>query len=330
MNEKDFLYGAHSGIQKAIRRGDLSLAKTCFDALWSEKEHRSWLQWRLPILVEEEMWYMLGELAEFLHEGTHEEKDWRRFIYQLVLCPKSKDPEALLYLALDDDVEMDHAEMKEARVWVNRLTDEKIEAVADELFDEMKAGDKFGFGALTKYELDAAKLMKFRTRTGGMAGDKQACMVAMILIAIRRLDKKQIKELVSASVNISIKKPRTVNLPWYCFDMHTLVGKWASSIFMKRAAPRLELDDLTKEKFEDIWFYFESAVIPIKDLKLVSFSPTQELLPTESMWWGEIIKQTVPFGENSAKEVKGLWDSKMKREIESIVNWCLEKRGEDS
>lgn len=330
MKEGDFLYGCHSGIQKAIRRGDLNLAKTCFDAMWADVEHRNWLKWRMAILVEEEMWYMTGELAEFLHADSKEEIDWRRFVYQLVLCPKSKDPEALLYLAQNEEYTVEHPELAEARVWVNRLKDEPLPSVADELFDEMMGGDQFGFGALTRYELDAARLMKTRTRAGGMVGDKQACLVTMVLIAMRRLDRDAVKDIVKASTNVTIPKPHTVNLPWYCFDMHTMVGKWASSIFMKRTAPRLKLDEeLSKEKFEDIWFYFESAVVPIKDLKLVAFSMDRKLHFTESMWWGEIIKQSVPFGKKTAKEVKALWDSKLKREIESLVNWCLEKRAEE-
>jgi hypothetical protein len=76
MKREDELFGARSGIQKAIRRGDIDLAKTCFDLLWSEKSHQTWLKWRITVLVNEESWWLIGELSDFLSLKTAEEKDW--------------------------------------------------------------------------------------------------------------------------------------------------------------------------------------------------------------------------------------------------------------
>jgi hypothetical protein len=53
MDKWGFISGCRSGIQKAVRRGDLDLAKTCFDVLWNSREERSWFKWRLPVIVAE-------------------------------------------------------------------------------------------------------------------------------------------------------------------------------------------------------------------------------------------------------------------------------------
>lgn len=91
LSPSDFLYGCRSGIQKAIRRGDLPLAKQCFDALWANKAQRAWLKWRTVAIVQEECSYYLGELAEFLEKKSDDEREWRRIFYEVTLTLKNKD-----------------------------------------------------------------------------------------------------------------------------------------------------------------------------------------------------------------------------------------------
>lgn len=331
MNEKDFLYGCHSGVQKAIRRGDLDLAKTCFDAMWKVPQHKNWLKWRMTVLVEEDAWQMIGEFAQFIkgvkelkEDPIAEEKAWRAFLYKLVVVPKSKDTEGLLYTSmLQEPAEDEHPEMDSFRFWFGADKDpsEIIEDRYDAFIDDCQ---------LTDYEMAAMKVLRGRVHQGGMLDDRKACLACMLLIASRGLDEQEAKKQVEWGVarwvrNSKRNKPRTVNLPWYVFDMHTAAGKFASSVFMKRKGK--EYVGLTKDKFENIWFSFESALIPKDLVKVVPYT-REKLTAYDNMWWPIQLKLELPFGGYKPKGVKHLWDSGMRDEVRSIVRWCLDKRAE--
>lgn len=85
-----------SGIQKAIRRGDLSLLKKCFSKLW--EEDRSWLMWRLPVLAVEENW-RYGQIAVeiALDKEAKREEVWK-LLANLTLKPKNKEAEGIAEL----------------------------------------------------------------------------------------------------------------------------------------------------------------------------------------------------------------------------------------
>lgn len=329
MNELDFLYGCHSGVQKAIRRGDLNLAKTCFDAMWPDSKHRNWLKWRMTVLVEEDVWQMIGEYAQFLKEvkllkgdEKAEEQAWRRFLYELVVVPKSKDTEGLLYVAMKTKAKEDeHEELSSIRYWLN--IDGDPAHVVEDLYDELKKKRR-----LSSYENDALKVLKSRVYQGGMMGDRQACLACMILVVSRRLNEKEIKKQIGWGVKrwnrlSKHKKPRTINLPWYVFDMHTAIGKFALSVFMKKS----KYPGLDRGKFDDIWFDLESAWIP-EDLYREAKYTTGKVSATESMWWPILMDIELRFGGYKPEGVRHLWKSEMKKKIKNIVLWCAQKRSE--
>lgn len=330
MNEKDFLYGCHSAIQKAIRRSDLNLAKTAFEAMWSEKEHRNWLKWRFVILAEEDCWQMLGEAARFLAEKPGDnEKDWKRMIYRLCLVDKSKDPEPLSTLAVMHCKKpclgrnhVSHPEMKAMLHWIKKMEDSDPSTVAGPLMDWCKEQRD-----LSEYEYGALRIAKSRVHQGGMLADRIACLGAMILITLRGLPEETITNHIKECEETRIvARPRGIVLPWYVFDMHTQAGQMALNVFMKRRAGSYPAG-LTKGIVDCLWFFYESAVHAHENL--IPFKADAKPTCFESMWWPVFIKETTHFGKVTAKKAKQIWDEQMKDDIRRLVTWALDKRASD-
>uniref|UniRef100_A0A6M3M4F2 Uncharacterized protein n=1 Tax=viral metagenome TaxID=1070528 RepID=A0A6M3M4F2_9ZZZZ len=268
--------------------------------MWAEKEHRNWLKWRLSILVIEEAWYFTGELAHFLRTKSDAEEDWRKFIYRLCLIPKNKDADALWGLS-STAVERTPL-LDEVARWKDRIGDGDPSLIADELFEWLVDGEK-----LTDYEKDAIRVAKRRVGMGGMLGDKQQCIVTMILIAQYGIAKNVVAQAeIDGLKRWKGGKPKTVNLPWYVFDMHTAVGKMAMGILIKRKAA--QFGNIDQEALSKLWFYMESGFVP------------KEMVSDSQAWWPAWREE-----ELAGLPVK-LWEKGMKKEIQSIVNWCLEKR----
>ena len=95
ISKDDLTFGSRSGIQKAVRRGDLDLVKTCLDVLWDIPAQSNWLKWRVYTIVIEEAPYMAGELSKVVNsEAT--KQDWYKFFFSLALVPKAKEHIALM------------------------------------------------------------------------------------------------------------------------------------------------------------------------------------------------------------------------------------------
>ena len=326
MKPDDLLYGSRSGIQKAIRRGDLDLAKTCFDLLWSEKEHKNWLKWRMAVLVEEEAWHLLGEWAEFIKDKPTEESDWRKFVYRLTVATKSKDAGALWSVAnrmKDGDELEEQPEFVTMREYQRRITDGDPGSVADELYEEMVEGR-------TTYEAGGLRSMRLRVNQGGMLADRFCCLAAMVLIGKRGLSKKLAVEDMRAGMQKwwnrvgEKRKPRTVNLPWYVFDMHTQVGKIVKGIWCRKYLD--DYEKLTEQKFANIWFVFASAAMP-RDL-VNYIEKTEQLLPDETAWWVRNLKEEIQFADWTAKQIARIWRKEMRDDVKGLVEWLLRKREE--
>ena len=328
MRDDDFVFGCRSAIQKAIRRGDLNLAKTAFDALWADKTHRNWLKWRLPILVVEEALHLTGELAEFLTEhGTdNNEKAWKKFIYTVTISLKSKDAVGIRFFALNPDkIQYMTEELKVVTSWINPDTPALDQAVA--LFDACMKMRK-----LTQYEVRAINCLKERIFKGGMEGDKSFCLAGMILITLRGLDADEVKKQVAHDVKVYKEKngaiPKTINLPWYVFDKHTQLGKMAFRIFMKRKAAQAGIPD--EDVLWRLWFFSESAKTPAYLLKIQDFDAVEEGRATvfDSIYWIPELNEQLPFDNYTPKQAKRIWDEEIAKEISNIINWCIEKRAE--
>ena len=326
MNVDDLIWGCRSALQKAIRRRDLDLAHTAFNLLWSEKEHRNWLQWRMATLVMEEAWQMSGELAEFLDSETNSEKDWRRFVYKLTLCSKSKDAMGLWFLPYYHNA-LQSKEMELVSFWINRMVQGEPSSIADGIFEEC-IGTIVAGEPLSHYEKAAIKVLRKRIDMGGMFVDRCFCLSGMILIAMRGLRKDDILLDIKAGKEKWLKrvnrrdKPRTINLPWYVFDKHTRVGMAAIKIFMEHKAAKYP--GLTEEKFRSIWFYIESAYSPIDSLCL---KPKEDYYTAfDSIYWLPLLNRELRYSHNGPKKVKKIWDSKMRKQIRVIVEEVLESR----
>ncbi len=330
MRDSCYISGCKSGVQKAIRRSDLDLARTCIDGLWPELETRHWLRWRTPILVAEESWYMLGELAKFIDMrsdsddfGELEEKQWRKFLYQVTLAPKSKDAWALLWLArYTERQEDEHTELDQMRLWWSMVTDDDPTSIVDDMVADFEQEAEF-----TPYEIRAIEIVRARMLLGGMLGDRQALLAVLLLIYTRRLRppsvKKRMDEGFQLYLSNSPRKPRTVNLPWFAMDTHTKAGRMALSAFHKRYAP----DWLSKDDAGLVWFLATSSHVPVGHAHWTA--PKAAPKPWESMWWPIYLRtrlQALAEAKDvSVADLMAWWGNTCAPRLEELVAWALEK-----
>lgn len=320
LSEKNLQYGCHSAIQKAIRRRDLDLTKTAFDVLWNDAKHRSWLKWRLTVLVQEEAWYYLGALSEFLAKKTDDEREWRKFIYTLTIIPKMKDAGALSVTAVTlPPQEDDHEELKIVREYIEKAKGDPA-SVVDEVFEDCAK-------TCSEYEKNALRILRVRATKGGMLCDRYCSLAAMVLIAKRGLVKEEIDSYVKEALSVWTtnfnRQPQMAELPWFVFDMHTAIGQLAFDVFMKRRASHYP--GMTKELFDNIWFFMESGFTPNV---AISYADVKEPTPFQTIHWVPLVRRSIPYGEMSAKEVSIQWREKLKWDVKALVEWALEKRGE--
>lgn len=310
MTDKDIKYGARSGIQKAIRRGDLNLANTSFDILLSEKAHWQWFKWRLPILVEEEIWYMLGELAELM-KSNPTPIDYKRFIYKVCVANKSKDTAGLYRISeLENQIIPNNKEVNMMSKYMKVANNNPV-SIVEQIYKECTE-----LRQLSEYELDAMKLMRNRTYQGGMLGDRFCCVSSLILITYRGLNKDDITKHIKYAIERYKKKsgnklPEKIELPWYIFDMHTMKGKMAKGVFERKFLSNYpQITDFTR-----FWFHNESGYIPdylIKEIGLID-NPTA----FDTMYY-PIIKSI------QLKGTDGLW-KEIQPIIKKLVEWALNK-----
>jgi hypothetical protein len=318
------IYGARSGIQKAVRRGDAALAKTCFDIIWQEAEHRKWLLWRMPVLVFEDCWPMAGELAKAQEKARglksgELKQHWLKFVIRLVIARKNQDAAWLWQIAKQGKPHM-HPEFVLMRGIVESVSGDqpgKLPTVV--LESKLLAG---AGRELTDYEHKACLIVDARRMSGGMVGDQWNAIAAQVLIYLRGLPETEILGMLDRQktefAKTSLK--RLESLPWYCFDMHTRPGKMANRVFKKNYATRLLCDE---DHIDTAWFQFTSAVLGYKvlpDFSKPVDNPTWKtpiwLSPKEdsiASWYG------VPLAE--LKEHWAQHEQKMK----DLVEWAISK-----
>jgi hypothetical protein len=326
IGREDMLYGARSGIQKAIRRGDLNLAKTCFDLLWSDDKQRDWLKWRIGILSIEDVFCMVGEtgMAHKLKKSYYEsETKMRRLVYSLCLAPKNKDAGGLWCVSKAKDVEYDHPEYALGEHVFN-LSKTSIDAAARTIYAEMVEAIK---DDMTPYELAALDAMKWRAMAGGMLGDRLMCLYSMPILACRRLNEEQVKDAVSDGAKkwrqkSGLKKPITVDLPWDAFDMHTYVGKVALGNFMKKKADKF---GVVKHEVTSMWFQLQSAQLAPY---LTTYRKIEGSEPTvfENIWRIEDVRLALTTRSHQPAYYKNLWEESIRDELKGFILWLLKQR----
>jgi hypothetical protein len=101
--------------------------------------------------------------------------------------------------------------------------------------------------------------------------------------------------------------------------MHTLIGQRALNGFMRSRCT----NGMTKDQVRTLWFYMESAFI---NPYLANLSgPKKEPLPWDTIWWPVALANAIRFGGRTAKEIFRLWHGPMKRKMEEMVLWSMEK-----
>jgi len=306
MTRETYLYGCRSGIQKGLRRGDLNLVHTCFEALWGAKKFRDWLKWRIHVLVAEDVSYMTGELARFLaavpNEPEAEKICYKRFILKLTLLAKNRDFGGLLAVATHTPEERgEHPELSEARYVARLLIKTKDLApslrelgdlICSKIIDQgVIPGDPGLRHKLSQYEMSAIECLRARAHLGGMPWDMKTYIMGMLLIAMRGLPEKEIKEYVRGQIlankvrlgSVSLSR---VGLPWYVFDMHTRPGLRAMGRF-KKFYPDLFYK---VDNFKLLWFQMESAYFPPGAVHYLKMTPTAKPTWLDCMWWLEELK----------------------------------------
>jgi len=345
--EDDLIFGARSGIQKAVRRCDLDLARTCFDLLWSVKAQRQWLKWRLASIVNEDCWPMVGELAQFFTKlrksqdesapaltPEEDEKLWRKMVYETVLAPKQKDGAALFFMALElvergypfarrGDL---HPEMVTMLEFVDQLGREGDPADAAETYLEslIKTNEVEPF--LSGYEIPALRMLAKRTRMGGMLGDRQCALATMVLVSHRGLKQKDVQAGVKRGLGawvdrVGRKRPRTVEMPWYVFDMHTAAGKMALYTYLKHYA---KPHAIGYNRLNKMWFQLESNFSPEYAIEYAPLSKKPGIW--QCVWHQPYLDLKMPEEGLSRAEVETKWAEKVRPKLIELVAWALEKR----
>lgn len=333
MNES-LIYAARSGIQKAIRRGEVSLAKTCFDIVWAEPKHRQWLKWRLPVFVFEDCWPMAGELALIQEQakglrGDDAYKAYRSAILKFTIAQKSKDASALWLLAVhgkSTEAYADNAEFHAMKRLASLVIDEKVaalpyETVTDILHSEFQRD-------LTSYEKAACNAIEKRRQSGGMVSDQWNVLSALVLIYSRGLNQTEILEMLDVQkqkyAGQSVK--RIGRLPLYCFDMHTRPGLQAKNLFLKNHSAEFPLFD-TPDKLMTAWFSFESAKIgeAVKPQE-ISFSRDARPSTLQCMWTMEDRHNLERYYNCSYVSLLEEWQNAYKKLIK-FVEWSVRRAG---
>lgn len=339
--EDDLIFGARSGIQKAVRRSDLDLACTCFDLLWAVKQQRQWLKWRLASIVNEDAYPMVGELAQFFAKLKEfggkdmdpelDEKFWRKMVYEVVLAPSQKDGAALFFMSLEvAEREIPraglHPELQTMLEFTDQIGREGDPADVAEAYLESLLETNEAEPFLSSYEIPALRMLAKRTRMGGMLGDRQCALAVMVLINHRGLKQKEVVAGVKLGVQgwsdrTGRRKPRVVGMPWYAYDMHTAAGKMVMYTYLKHYASAHEIG---YNRLNKMWFQLESNYSPPE---AIEYAPLlQKPGIWQCVWHQPYLDLRMPEEGLTRQEVETKWVEKVRTKLVDLVVWALEKR----
>lgn len=326
---------ARIGLAVAIRRFDLSLLKTCFDILWGKDPislDRNWLRWRLPIIIMHEACYLMGEYVEFQNRITkqkivvnskQEERAYRAFLYKLSAAFKCKDALALYGLIQKLEVEPEERyiidmELTKSYWWLREL--DRVgsnELVCSKLFrylvhEEYPPG--FFNVAKEKYCFDAVYyLMNFATSIG-TDRDRRVAICNAILYGRRPMIKESIKKLWDNRIDLllkdpKIKKPSTVQLPWYAY-LDSEIGEKVIRKFKDKG-------DLVKL----LWLMVEICRVPKSAMIIKPVDHATRSDNVESVWWIPFVKSTLRINDDiTPKAMMQSWNEYYALECEDLVN----------
>lgn len=290
--------GYKSGIQKALRRGDLPLLKLCFTKLWETEP--KWISWRLVILCAEESWKYMGIAGQLSWPEPQREDIWCLLV-NVATHPKNKEAEGLNIFAdkcekLKENPKRlikDPVRMEIFNGWIG--IKEKIEM--------MESDPEAFWGLFIMPESEFAKEIvwtaKRRSKFGGMSGDKMLLFVAAYLACVTKVDPIELDEVLTEEEVEALQE-----IPWYCYDMHTGIGKIAHYQIKK-----LFRDESMGEYVAmELWFNLGSAWCD----KMVEDSYFWDLCLEA---WAKRRKKTL----NECREDYRKWIPKIKEKVEKIL-----------
>jgi len=333
-----------STIQKAYRRGHGTLFNWAFKELWRmDMESRKWLIWRTPIFPAEECWQNLLDTGrvirrvevittsknpnawkaaeEQLHQHLisqislvkNKDADGIRIVAELAAGLKPAEREPLLAAvasrvpetslpALYKMIEIE--EFIKAKRFVKREEWGPIWEMVDEVKDD---SDEY------QDLRDLVGAAYFRGKKGGMAGD-QSMLIALSYLAIDDYKNKTYGGLKSQPQSTQVLVTDDFDgtqpiPPWYCYDMHTGLGRRALGYFFKVYG--LDSHVTKKQQLAWLWFMQESALV-------------NEMDPN-SIWWPLASKVALLSYGMTVKEGEDFWADWRPRLQAKIEEWSMEE-----
>jgi hypothetical protein len=311
--------GCRGGILAAIRRGDLDLAKTCFDLLWKEPElaGQAWIRWAIPAFICDEVLPLVVRIPDHMDAikqargSQEEERAWRKLIYLATLLPKSRDAMILACFAWHDSITIRHREISAARQFRSEALD-NMSVATHALYDKVKAESDEALGRVYNFMLG-------RATTGGMMASRIAIATAMLLLHERKAKaaviNEQIDKVVKARTAKFGRKPKKVVLPWWVFGPETRIGGRVLSILIKDYKDQFPWQ---RDVLAHLWRRFEWWHVPES---LMLGEPASKPLSVWNNLWKDLpfhdLAGLVP-GEDP-ETVLGTWQTAIRPIVEQEV-----------
>jgi len=321
------VYGARSAIQKAVRRGDVSLGLACFDLLNRDKKQQEWLRFRLPILVAEDCWTMAGDFAKAKAASKNDPQALRRFMARLLIAKKNQDANWLWSMAKDGAYRVEHPEWHLINEMITRADENggPKRVALDQLLD--LAERVTGVRDLTEYERGAVRVLDEKRRIGGLESDPYMCLTAIGLIHARRLPEAGVAAMLDEqkAVYKQVCLVEAPKFPEWCWDMHTRAGKMAMSAFMKQVRhPVIG----TRDRLIEVWFHLESAAIGM-NVVAERLDPADAARPRfdQEIWYGPGKTNMARICGAPLDEITALWEKEWRPRLFELVRWAMKKEG---
>jgi hypothetical protein len=295
---REDLTGYKSAIQKALRRGSLPLLKLSFQKLWEAEP--KWISWRLPILAAEESWKYMGMAGTLSWPDPKREGVWG-LLANIALQPKNKEAEGLNILA--DRVEKlkenpkklikDPGRMAIFNGWMLiRKSIDVLETDPEKFLGWFSVGEN-------EFAREIVATARRRSKFGDMSGDKMLLFVAAYLACVTKVDPIELEEVPTEG-----EVEALTEIPWYCWDMHTSIGKIAHYQIRKMFRDESMGEYISME----LWFNLGSAWC--------------DRMAEDSYWWNLCLEAWARRRKKTLDECKEdfrKWIPKIKEKVEKIL-----------
>jgi hypothetical protein len=322
------------GLKISIRRGDLSLVKTCFSEI-QKTDSFVLIPDMLAHLCIEECWYLYGELVQWPLSNP---KDMLKACYRMALAPKSKDAFALPALQrLSEQIlnstelgKIIDVELRTAQGYIQQIRRssifvEPVEQLRAKLFSEITPT---GFLPIDDYKRAAISGMMNGLGSGGTMLSHFRTISAMVLFGRRFFDQEKIQaksKEYTAGYKASGEKPSIISLPWYCYTNNTEIGRKAVEIVSADKA--MKKAGLTHQDVVSLYTVLETRKVPRKDLNVVKRDWNTTAQPWDNIWWLDYLKLKLPKGKK-AKESLATYRNTVLPMLRDTIEKLKDQNGE--